>query len=42
LHWPVDSADLTHVNMLAELYMGTGAFAQTHALIERAAEQVRN
>jgi hypothetical protein len=26
--------------MLAELYMGTGAFAQTHALIERAAEQV--
>ena len=28
--------DLTHVNILAELYMETGLFEQTHSLIERA------
>lgn len=33
-----EATDLTHVNILAELYMEAGRFTETHTLIQRTAE----
>ena len=35
-HLHTGATDLTHVNILAELYMEAGRFEQTHTLIEKA------
>ncbi len=37
-----ESADLTHVNMLAELYMGAGRYQETHELVRAQAEEWRH
>lgn len=38
----LDAIHMTHINILAELYMHTGAFEATHALVMRTSEALRN